>query len=392
MATILMGWELGGGFGHVSRLVQLDEAFRAHGHRTVFAIRNLVETAAHWSTAGVLTVPAPIPNLVRRGPDGRPPTTAAFGDILALFGLDDPNRTTALLRSWDSLIDLVKPDMVLCDHSPLLCIAARGRIPAAVFGNGFTVPPWQTETFPLLIPNQAHLVEESVLLESFNAAQAARGGQPFAHLPEILKGDARFVSSPSFLDPYEAWRREPVVAFLDGLPDQVPPPPSPRVYAYMGAEIPGVVQVVEGIIESGLPADIYVRAASPAQLDRWERPHVRLHRSPPDQWDMLAKCSVAVHYGGLATVGAIIATGRPQIAILVGHLERLLNSQLGIRNGLGIALRKGFTTRTVSTALRKLHDEPEWMQRAQAQAGAISADERSHGLTRVIEGCLEMIG
>ena len=45
LATVLVAWELGGGMGHVARLLPVARELAAQGHRAIFVVKNLVEPA-----------------------------------------------------------------------------------------------------------------------------------------------------------------------------------------------------------------------------------------------------------------------------------------------------------------------------------------------------------
>ena len=41
MARVLMGWELGGGLGHIGGLLPIAEGLAAQGHEPIFVVKNL---------------------------------------------------------------------------------------------------------------------------------------------------------------------------------------------------------------------------------------------------------------------------------------------------------------------------------------------------------------
>jgi len=91
---------------------------------------------------------------------------------------------------------------------------------------------------------------------------------------------------------------------------------------------------MEGLIKSGLAADVFLRGASEAQRSALERRSIRVFESPPPLEERLAECSLAVHYSGLGTATACLAAGRPQL-LMPSELERWVTA--ATLKALGVA-------------------------------------------------------
>ena len=388
MADILMGWELGAGLGHVKPLLAVARRLRDHGHRPIFALTNVVDPAFLFREEGfpVLQAPRwePPPRARRR------PRTASLADILAMTGFVDRDRIHAILAAWDGLIDLVRPKLVVGDYSPGLYLAARGRVPVVAVSNGFCQPPSEMETFPSLQPKVKPLVRQEGLLDSINAVQKARGAASIPRLPALFEVEGRFVRILPILDPYAAHRAQPADGPLDPLPDPAPPPAKPHVFVYYGTELPNVKPLMEGLVQAGLPATVYLRGAPPAMLRRLERPGIRMLDSPAPLEEMLPRCSVAVHYGSLGTVAACLSTGRPQLSVPY-LLERELNAHVVIRRRLGYVILGKFTADAFAKTLRKTADDPALAKNAQALAAELARAPRRDVLAAIVERCLALI-
>ncbi|GAB6051366.1 hypothetical protein JCM17960_01860 [Magnetospira thiophila] len=392
MGRVLLGWEMGGGLGHVSVMLELAKALKKLGHSSVLALRNLAETSALVREQGFPVVPAPVPTPQRRGPQGQFQPTAGYGDILAGMGFDDPRRLAAHVGAWDGLLQVVQPDLVIADHAPLLRVAAHGRVPSVVYGSGFTVPPCHLSRYPKILPHVPSIVDESVLLETFNSVQKQRGAKLFDRLPQILEADARFVITLPRLDPYAALRQEKTLGPLHGLPARTPPPEKPRLFVYMGADSTNLPAVLDGVARSGLTADLYIRDGTEALIAPHRQPQLTYHMQPPNLWDMLRGSSIVLHYGSLATSMACLATGRPQIIALHHHLEQRFNAQQMIQEGWAIGLKMGFKATSLEVLLQKISQDSSFAARTLAAATDIAPAEREPSLERVIQGCHQLIG
>src|SRR5438067_12593438 len=83
--TVLLGWELGRGLGHVQRLLPLAQGLATHGYRPVLAGKHLVEPwpALRDTSFPILQAPLWQPRPWR---GSRPFQAASYADILAIHG------------------------------------------------------------------------------------------------------------------------------------------------------------------------------------------------------------------------------------------------------------------------------------------------------------------
>ena len=382
-----MGWEMGTGLGHVKSLLEVARRLRDHGHRPVFALTNVVEPAFLLGEEGFPFLQAPEWEPPRLG---RRVRTASFADILAARGFADRDRVHAIVAAWDGIMDVVRPKLVVADYSPGLCLAAQGRVPVVAIGNGFCLPPAEMETFPALLPKVKPLIRQEDMLATINAVQRDRGAPSLPRLPALLESEAQFVYTFPILDPYAAFRARPADGPLESLPGPTPPPAEPHVFVYYGTELPAVKPLMEGLARAGLPATVYLRGAPPAMLRRLERPGIRMLDSPAPLEEMLPRCSVAVHYGGLGTVAACLSTGRPHLSVPY-LLERELNAHVVIRRRLGYVILGKFTADAFAKTLRKTADDPALAKNAQALAAELARAPRHDVLAAIVERCLALI-
>lgn len=109
--TILLGWELGSGLGHALRLVPLAQEFIARDCDVVLAMRDLSHVPAVLRDLRCLTLQAPVSSLKLK-PESPPET---FADLLWHMGYCSATNLFGLVSGWQSLYDLVEPDMVVLD-------------------------------------------------------------------------------------------------------------------------------------------------------------------------------------------------------------------------------------------------------------------------------------
>ena len=142
--TLLFAWELGEGLGHLPALKAIALAAKVEGARAVFALREPGPARAVLAEAAAEVLPAPYwptPALPAK-------LSSSHADLIAANGFSSAPSARTVIGSWDKLFDAVKPDLVVSEHAPGAVIAAFGRIPVALVGNGFVVPPADAATFP----------------------------------------------------------------------------------------------------------------------------------------------------------------------------------------------------------------------------------------------------
>ena len=257
-------------------------------------------------------------------------------------------------------------------------------------GNGFCLPPPELDEFPALQPKVAPLIPQGDLLDRLNAVQQARGGPLLPRLPALFDTEARFIRCMPLLDPYASHRDRPADGPLEPLPHALAMPPERRLFVYFGAAMPGAGPLMEGLIESGLAADVYLRGATKAQRSALERPALRLFASPPPLEDRLAECSLVVHHGGLGTATTCLAVGRPQI-LVPRELERGVNARAVHALGVAAILRGKLTADQVASALRNAAAAEAPRVRAAEIARKMERGGPEGGLNRAVERCLSLI-
>ena len=80
--------------------------------------------------------------LRERGDPDPIPLPRTFAQLLFNTGFGRLDRLRPLASAWRSLLELVRPELIVFDHSPTAMLAARG-LPAkkALIGTGFFCPP-----------------------------------------------------------------------------------------------------------------------------------------------------------------------------------------------------------------------------------------------------------
>ncbi len=368
MARILLGWELGAGNGHTTRLLELAASLSVRGHEPICAPQQIGPFAAHWPTRQAPVWPRLLGPLIRRFPQ-RP---ATMGDVLAYLGLDDPDAMAAMIMAWDRIILDERPDVIVTDYAPMLQLAAKGRVPTLAMGTGFTLPPAHMTCFPGFFGNPA-VVSEGALLATLNDALGRTDRQPIAALPEIFASDRSLISTFEEFDPYRQWRREPVgaptirgsVPFTTGAGDEL------FVYLNGNAKRPGTFW--QGLRDSRLPIRIYDPLLNADHSADLEREGIRVAPKPLPFKDIVARSRLLLSHGGLGFVSSGLLAGLPQIIIPFDD-EKLLTAKAAARSGgCVLASFEEMKADTFATFLRRVWSDDLLHARARAAATSFRA-------------------
>ena len=389
MKTILLGWELGAGFGYCLQLRQLADALAAAGHRPVLALRTLDH--AHRLFADrpypVLQAPWLIGRLSREARvHGFNPT--GFADLMACNGFGSVDHLYSMLRGWRDLIDLLRPDLVVTRYAPLLALAAYGRLPAVVFGSAYSTPPADGPEFPRLLYDVPPYANQSRMLETVRAVQKRFGARLPDTLAEIYRGERRVVLGLPEFD-YRKLRREPCAGMFEDAP---PPRPvdADGFHAYLSGGDSAAWLAVEALIGSGLPGQIYARDADPALSERVADSPIRWLDKPPDAIAAAAGAALVVHHGGPGTAYAALAAGRPQM-LLPQVMDQWLTSIALAETAHAEIVDDEAPPAVVADQLRRLATQAG--ARRSALAAAHDLQQRGmHGAwRRVVEACQALL-
>ncbi|MDY3556983.1 hypothetical protein R5W24_006165 [Gemmata sp. JC717] len=386
--TVLLGWELGGGFGHAHNLLRVARALAADGHRPVLAAR---EAVAAWPLLRDASFPVlPIPVWSEPAPAGF--VAASFADILRLHGYASDRTLLPLLRQWDGILDVVRPDLVVLDYAPTLGLAAAGRVPTVDIGNGFCQPPADLPAFPPYFRDQLPRVPRGApedLLAAVRAAQVARGRPAPAALPGIAAGVEAFVTTVPELDPYREARRRPPVGPLvspvaaDGIAPR-------RFFAYLSAEVASTEPALTLLAAAGLDGEVYVRGATAGQRERLRGRGLTVHDTPPPLADVLPRVRAVAHHAGLGTAEAALLAGRPQL-LLPEHLEHQLYASAAHRLGVAHYLAGTYPASDVAEGMRQLLDDPAFARRAAEVAADLRRRWPDGSLGTIVGRCRELL-
>ena len=391
MAHVLVGYELGGGHGHVYRLMPIVRALEAQGHRVTFFLRNLYENAG--LLASQYRAVLPVPDLSGRIPGAAEPAAlASYLDIMCTAGFLRRQTLHAGLLAWQTLLRQANPDLVVADHSPMLLLACFGRIPVVQVADGFTMPPAEGDWFPLFRKSSDRaLVDPELVLRVMQDVRRAHGLPVPATVTEPFRTAGRFVCTLPELDPYGELRRDPVIGPVEGLQAPTRPPRRPRVFAYLSLANDHSLACLRALGNSGLDTEIVARGMTDRIARELARPGLTVHWEPQPMDAMLARASLLLHHGGNGSCCAALSAGRPQL-LLPNHIEARLSADAVVARGCGRLLTpEEVQAGRFVDVLKGVAGDEAMAARALALAEDIAARGPAQTVERIVAACLGLL-
>lgn len=342
MKRVLFCWELGANYGHLGLAEWLHDQLPAEGWETWFAVTDL-RAARQVLGSEALLLQSPIWPPQRFEGAAIGPVSQA--DLLAMVGFHNTAQLAAMIAAWRTLFGLVRPDVLVADHSPTVSLAARiEQRPLIVTGTPFTMPPLGYQTFPPLRGDLAPAMPEHRIQAAIEAALREHGmSLSLPTLPAYFASQARLVVGLPELDPYRTFRQEQLFTPAGGFPE-LRPIPQRRLFAYLGGETPALPAILQAICALDIPVEMFLRGADDFTQEFVRLSGKTLYMDRADLRETLPRVSHVVSHGGAATTAMTLAAGRPHM-MLPQHHESRLNAALVERMGAGFEAKSGFEDR-----------------------------------------------
>ena len=376
---MLCVWEQGSNLGHLSNLrLPIERALR-QGHQVVVAARELHNIPKLLGGLPLHYLQAPF-----RQPQSAPDTAPfpSFTHLLARQCFTSVDELAMYLRAWRSIFDLVRPGLVLFEHSPTALIAAHAYpFKKAVVGSGFTVPPALPQAAASLLPfapfpgtsNRPEVLrgllhDDAEVLKLINLALQQLGAPPLASMHAIYaQADARLLMTWPLLDHFGARAGETYIGFEPAQARAAPQWPSaggPKVFAYL-QPFPALELLLKNLQDAQVCALLYIRNLPETLRQKYGSAHVRFADAPVDLHAVAAQADWVINHGNHSTAGHFLACGVPQLLIPLYQEQLLLAQNLAQPGAAVLAFQdqNGF-----AQAVAELTTQPKYRQQAVALA------------------------
>ncbi|MDA0821542.1 MAG: hypothetical protein O3C28_03855 [Proteobacteria bacterium] len=328
MAKIVFTWELGQGYGHLVRYVELIKRLLKDQHDVWFLAKN---------SERAKSVFGELPVHVEGIPAGYTPVSERLSelhsnpDILHNFGFFASAPLEQQLRGWVEKLAAINPDLLIIDHSPMIQLANQVcRIKSIASGSGFTVPQASSPMRPMRfwsMPDLSNVcARESRVLAIINQVLHRYGTSPVAAVADVLSTDKQWLWTFRELDHYgfrEAGNylgNFPQADFGDaptwGGGDRI------KLFAYLSGntlprEFPLAVKKID--------ADLCLFAPNLrfGEIEKFAGVEFQRATTPVDLARAAVECDAALTQGGLNSASTFLLYGKP-VVTLVDNLERYM--------------------------------------------------------------------
>lgn len=343
LGKVLITWELGGGLGHLSTMHGVASELLKLDHRVAIAARDLTHFPQFFSGLEVQAFQSPYFRGCFPG-SYNPPST--FPHILHNCCCGDSDTFLGLIKAWQQLFDLVRPDAVLFDHSPTPILASRGRsFYRATINNGFFAPPdesplpsWRSQ-----LPSDLDQFKDDELkiLQMLNATAHMLGQNHLTQVSHLYAElDDNFLFTYPEFDHFACRRNGNYVGTreLDG--GNAPIWPSnggPRVFVYLKS-FPNFPVVLFHLARLQLASVVYAPGAAPPDFlakFRDSQANVMIADSAISLGRVATECDFAITNGTHGTVAAMLRAGVPTLNFPLTLEQQILCDRVS-NYGMGI--------------------------------------------------------
>ena len=382
---MLLTWELGSGLGHVARLSPVARGLAKRGHDVSAALCR-PELGADWF-GEVRCQPAPPIDVL---PEAQRRSVRTFADILANAKWDQYETLGRQVSRWRELIDGVKPDLIVMDHSPTAQLATQGvDVKRVLVGTGFVIPP-NVCPLPCLDPRKTDepvdVSVEMVVLETVNRCLADVNQPSLSQLSELFtRAEAVMLTTLAELDHYGPRADTKYWGAWPGSGGAAPTWPrgrGPKVFAYV-KPFPALNPMLHMLNKSGLPTLVYLSGASDEQADAVTGGNLKLVNHPVDLQRAAQACELAILHAGLGATTDLLLAGVPLLLLPQQQEQLLLATRVAQLGAAQIASCDA--PEQISVGLQRLLTDKRLTRAAEAFAGKYKGYNPDERIRRVVE-------
>lgn len=380
MARILCVWEQGASIGHLNNLLLPIQIAVKAGHQVVLVARQLHDIKAVFGDLPITCMQAPFKqNAVGGGQE----SFLSFTHLLTRQCFSSADELQVYINAWCALYYLIKPDLVMFEHSPTALIAAHDYpFKKIVVGNGFSVPPRVGQADAAFVPFPTTQLspetlstlraDDAQLLQLINQALAISGAKPISSLHAIYaQAHAFWLMSWPELDHFGPRTGHTFLGVQP--PTQRASPEWPagdgqKVFGYLNA-MPSMEAFLQALESAKVCALLLVRDL-PAQLrERYGAGAIHFIDSAVNLEDVAAQASWVVSNANHNTAAFFAQRGIPQLLIPT-HQEHLFLALRLVQQGAAAMAYQDQPA--YSAAVNAMQTHAPLRQQAQALAGQMT--------------------
>lgn len=397
MKTIALNWELGADYGHISRFLPIAAALRAKGHRPVCILRDISRAEEILGGQGIDYLQAPLWQIATQGL----PPDLNLTETLYRFGFLNPEGLTAMTRSWRTLWALLKADLLLFDHSPTACLAARGLgIPRILIGNSFAVPPkatplpayrwWQNQA-----EEMSRLLEtEQRTVQNINASALRLDTPRINAVSDLFEAEETLICSWPSLDVYGRRENAEYIGPINNVSTGATPiwenNGKKRVFAYLKPQYKHFDATLTAMAQSDAQFLVFAPGIAEASAAKHSKPNLVFSATPMNMGQVVKTCDLIVcHAGGMTDVA--LSAGIPVLQLPM-QMEQTMTSRRTELLGAGLHLPLEGNPGELRKLMKKLLNDSSFTAAARRYASTLADQGNQKSLERLLQRCDKYLG
>jgi UDP:flavonoid glycosyltransferase YjiC (YdhE family) len=359
VARFVFAWELGAGMGHLQRIKPIAQRLLSQGHEVWAIVKDLRMFGTVFRDLNVQRLQSPVP----MRPANRINPQFTFAQILHNATFGDGRDLAARVRAWRDAFELIRADVLVCDHSPTALVASRGmEMRRVILGTGFICPGVATP-MPLLhgqnvAPLEKIRAHEAWLVEQLNSAIEVIGAPRLSSFADLYsQTDATLLATFAELDPYADERQPEYLGcwpYAEGMAPEWPRSGGPRAFAYL-KPFAGLETLVQSMKERQLSAIVVCGGLTPDAVARMQSDCVKIVAQPLDMRRACSECEVAILNATHGSTAAALLAGKPILQLPL-FLEQVLTAKRVVKLGAGLAARLNQPQQIVGALTRLIGD------------------------------------
>ncbi|WP_415893767.1 glycosyltransferase [Neptuniibacter sp. PT8_73] len=396
MANILVAWEFGGGLGHLTHLAPFITTLIERGHQVTLVTKGLgvLYRFEFPEELKVLPVPYALTS------EDKPKATACIASILMQYGYSNRYALEQMVKSWRSIFDLVKPDLLICDYAPTALIAANKMdCKKVIIGSGFAelkpglpcriLTPWVDGIESIAVRHEGKVVQTvNKILDPER--------KTIKYLGDLFSSNFLLMTTLPELDHYQ--RDRSTTYYIESVKNNLFTAKAnwaengkPKVFAYLKAHAKNTGIMIRVLAESGFDVICCCNGLAKLNIPSDIHSKIQLLDYPVDLSELLKTADIVVNHASKELVAESLSKGKPQL-VLPAQLEQVENTRLIEKLNIGLNVPPQSSPQDILITLRRLLDEPKYRLAAEAIAERNATKATMHSYmdgVRAIENLLK---
>ena len=391
MAKIIITWELGSGYGHITTFMQIARELAQRSHQVYCIVKELHHLATEQSSPGITLLQAPV--WQKEIPQS---ISSCYAELLFNIGYYDSLQIRGKITAWRSLYNLIQPDLLITDHSPTALLASRGlSFPKATMGSGFFTPPTR-KPVPAYYTD-ANLSDEQLLhleqkiLSTVNPALTKLEIPEIRQLSDIYQTDHAFFCTYKEMDhyptreaveylgaQYELHHTETAVWPTHG-GDQ-------KIFAYLKTEFTEIEKLLLALKLTEASIIVHIPNMPDILKEKYAAPHINYYSKAVNLDKAAAQANLAICHAGHGTVANMLSNACPLLLVPL-QMEQLVLSQRMKDFGAADVICLNDPVRNYRKTIKRVMNNPDYRHQAKKFSDRYSGLNTGEQCKKITDRC-----